>query len=247
MKEEYEIIRLRPYGKKYMQLLSDEHYKGELEIFKGFFPNKTIEDLKNEDREMYDIYSELDIPIGKSRIGGPIVDLPDGINYPDNFIFLAQIDCSEYKKCDRLGLLPDKGFIYFFTRDPGNVGCVFYTPKSKDALKRIIKEHLDWYYNGQLLDEPKNEIEKIDNRYKENNGKREWDYNKGSEISKIYGIYSNIYKNEKETIDFMNDDNIVILLQIAGELQNEGCQTVYMNKEDLKRLDFSKCIFEYSE
>lgn len=83
VQERYEIIRLHPYGKKYCQVFSKEYYENSLKSWKKYFPDYTVETLREMDRKEYDNYLERDIPIGSSRIGGPIVDLPDDIKYPE--------------------------------------------------------------------------------------------------------------------------------------------------------------------
>jgi uncharacterized protein YwqG len=52
--------------------------------------------------------------------------------------------------------------------------------------------------------------------------------------------------SEEETIDFMKDENKILLLQIGSDFFEEGCQNVFINVNDLKNKYFSKCIFEYN-
>jgi len=41
--------------------------------------------------ENYIKHTEIEIPIGHSRYGGPVVDLPNGIEYPKELRFAAQL------------------------------------------------------------------------------------------------------------------------------------------------------------
>ena len=38
---------------------------------------------------------EMAIPLGTSRYGGPVVDLPPGASYPEGMLFAAQIDLAQ--------------------------------------------------------------------------------------------------------------------------------------------------------
>jgi uncharacterized protein YwqG len=194
----------------------------------------------------YDNYLDLNMPLGCSRIGGPMVDLPDEIIYPDNCNFVAQLNCAELKSYDKIGLLPENGFLYFFEEDYDK-GYVFYTLKGKESLHRTIKEHENNYFFGKKIENYKMEIESVESRYTIQNGIKEWDYFGGGELSKIYGIYTNCQASEKEIIQFMEDENKIILLQIGTDYFDEGCESIIINKNDLINKDFSKCIFEYNQ
>ena len=194
-----------------------------------------------------DNYLEIDIPMGCSRIGGPVVDLPNDIEYPKDYYFMAQLNCTEIKSFDKVGLLPEKGFIYFFTRNYLQEGYVFYTPKDKESLHRVTKEHEENYYSGKIIEKYKMETETISSRYEMENGKKEWNDFAGEELSKIYGIYTNCQAREEDILQFMEDKNRIILLQIGADYAGEGCQSVFINKDDLIKKDFTKCIFEYNQ
>ena len=192
---------------------------------------------------------EIDIPLGCSRIGGPIVDLPNDIKYPDDYYFLAQLNCSELKPYDKIGFLPESGFLFFFLSEDLDNGCVYYTDKNISQLKRVTKEHDNCNWYGKIISGYSMEMEKIESRYTETEklGKKDWDYFAGSEISKIYGIYSNCQASEKEVIEFVKNEDKIILLQIGGDYMDEGCQSVIIDKNDLIKKDFTKCIFEYNQ
>lgn len=250
LQNEYKIIRLYPYGKKYCQQFSQEYYEESLKSWKKYFPEYTVEKLRENDRKEYDNYKEINIPLGASRIGGPVVDLPEDINYPEEYYFMAQLNCSELKKYDELNLLPPKGFLYFFVKNDGDTGIVLYSPKDTNDLKRVVKEHLDWYFSGCLIGSIKPEIETIESRYITEDGEKMWDSFAGTEMTKIYGMYTNCQASEDETIKKLNElnrNNSVLLLQIGSDFLGEGTHCVYIDKNDLEKLDFSRCIFEYSQ
>jgi len=247
MKETYDIIKFTLSEREYYQRFPDEHYIEQVERFKKYFPNKTADEERKTSEEKYDNYLEIDIPMGCSRIGGPIVDLPKDIEYPESYYFMGQINCAEVKPFDKIGLLPEKGFIYFFVSDDLENGYVFYTDKGKEYLHRVTKEHENCYYSGKMIEKCKMETETISSRYELENGNKEWDYFAGEEISKIYGIYTNCQAGEEEILQFMEDENKIILLQIGSDYAGEGCQSVSINKDDLVKKDFTKCIFEYNQ
>jgi len=70
------------------------------------------------------------MPRGKSRIGGPVSDLPPKFEPPDDMIFVAQLDLSWIATHDKHGLLPNHGhlFFYFNYDGPRDVGLRHYFP-----------------------------------------------------------------------------------------------------------------------
>ena len=218
------------------------------EIIKLNVSEKGYEPKNNSTRfDEFVNYLKMDIPLGCSRIGGPVVDLPDDIKYPDDLYFLAQLNCSEIKPFDKIGLLPENGFLYFFLEESLDNGLVYYANKDVSLLKRITKEHEECNWYGKIINGYKTEIEKIESRYAEEDGRKIWDSFAGYEISKIYGIYSNCNAEEKDVFKFMKNDDKIILLQIGNDYMDEGCFNVILNKKDLMKKDFSKCVFEYNQ
>ena len=227
---------------------------GNYEIIRLVLSKKGYEAKNDSDGfDDYSDYLKTDIPLGCSRIGGPVVDLPDDIKYPEGYFFMAQINCSEIKPFDKAGLLPETGFIYFFTDHDLEDCRVFYTSKNIESLKRVTKIHEDQYFMGKLIKKYKMETENIESRYieeeydEDEEPEIEWDYSAGCDISKIYGIYTNCNAGEEEVLEFMKDKNKIILLQIGEDYMEEGCQSVIINKNDLEKKDFSKCTFEYGQ
>ncbi|WP_053228005.1 DUF1963 domain-containing protein [Spirochaeta cellobiosiphila] len=246
MEKDFSIIKFEPTGKEY--LLPDSNYsKKHLEFCEKYSIKKTLEEIEAEYRNKYDDYREIDIPIGASRIGGPIVDLPNNIEYPENHFFMAQLNLSEFSQHDSLGLLPKEGFLYFFMeKGYGDEGKVFYSSCSKKELQRIKYEHNDWYYSGQLIGNIRNDRETFDDRFIVNDGIKEWDYFARDDVSKIYGIYTNCQASEEEIRYYTNNEEI-LLLHIGSNFLGEGVHCVFIDKTDLKNKDFSDCRFDYNQ
>lgn len=241
----YGVIRFSPSGKNYHQAWDEAYYDELMAFYKKYSIEKSLDQLKSELESEYDDYKDLNIPLGISRIGGPVVDLPDNIKYPEGYSFLAQIDLALFSKYDKLDLLPDRGYLYFFVKN-GNEGLVFHENVEKDKLKRIIKEHKDWYFNGRIVGDIWFENELLSSRYKINeNALTVWDESAGQKISKIYGIFSNVHSTEDEIKSMMK--NKILLLQIGSDFLGVGVQCVYIEEENLRRMDFSQCIFNYSQ
>ena len=59
-------------------------------------------------------HTDIEIPLGHSRYGGSIIDLPKNIDHPKNMRFVAQLDLSEFAPFDKEELLPKSGQLYFF-------------------------------------------------------------------------------------------------------------------------------------
>jgi hypothetical protein len=230
--------------------ISKDIINKEYSIIKFDYSDKYLLTVDKESAEIYKdykLYSEITIPIGASRVGGPVVDLPDSIKYPEGYFFMAQLDMTEISQYDENGFLPKTGFLYFFVRHYGEDGKVFYTSEDKSKLKRVIKEHDDWYFFGRLVKNLNKTKETIKQRYEKIDGEVKWDYFSGEDISKLYGIYTNCQANEKDIINKMRNQKELLLLQIGSNFFGEGAHEVFIDAADLLKHDFSKCIFEYNQ
>ncbi|MBH1972079.1 MAG: DUF1963 domain-containing protein [Moraxellaceae bacterium] len=242
MKEQYEMIRLFLSEKCYAPIFSDEYYENEAKQFMG-----NVNELKSRDIKEKDYYKSLVIPMGKSRIGGSVVDIPPNIEYPQDTSFVAQLNCEDISKHDKLNLLPKKGFIYIFTTNLQK-GFVFYSSADVSQLERVIKQEAYWYSFGQLIEHIESKIDSFDQRYVNENGQLEWSCITGEDITKIYGIYTNCQASEFEVREVMENEQNILLLQVGTDYQeNCGAQSIYIKKDDLLNLDFSKCVFEYTQ
>lgn len=89
----FEIIQFTPSDKKY--------YPASMEKA-SFMGDKYVK------------HTELEIPLGKSRYGGPVFDLPKDTEPPKDMNFAAQLDLAEFAPFDKSGLLPKKGQLIIF-------------------------------------------------------------------------------------------------------------------------------------
>ncbi|WBW96548.1 DUF1963 domain-containing protein [Oceanirhabdus sp. W0125-5] len=195
-------------------------------------------------------YEEVDIPLGKSRIGGPVVDLPEDIKYPEGLFFAAQINLSEFKDYYFNEYLPKEGFLYVFVGGYGDTGKVIYSDCEVSELKRVVKEHGEWFYSGNLIKDIYTEEENINERYDEewaqDGEELGWDPFAGFEKSKLFGIYTDCQAGEEELkVQLMSE--MILLMQIGEDFNGEGILSVRIYEDDLKNLDFSKCIIQWSQ
>jgi uncharacterized protein YwqG len=231
-KETYKIIRFAPETTRY-------------------FPN-SLEMKWARRKENYVDHTKVDIAADRSRIGGPIVDLPKGIAYPAEMFFVAQLNLREFAEHDPLGLLPKTGFLYFFIGGYGDEGAVFNADVKADELVRVVKEHDKWFFDGCLVStirpEEENFAARYDREVSDEGGEAtlEWNYGAGMDKSKIYGIYTHCQKQE-ETIIKITKSEYTLLLQIGSDVTGSGVWSVRIKTSDLEKRDFSKCLFEYGQ
>lgn len=111
-------------------------------------------------------YSEIDLPLGHSRYGGCAMDLPEGINPPNNLLFAGQIDLSIASKFDKDNLLPKNGQLIFFCDIRTNQGQVIYTDLKNEQLKRTIVNHEENFFLGVKIKAMESGTESLDDYYK---------------------------------------------------------------------------------
>src|SRR5690606_1119053 len=90
--------------------------------------------------DSYVKHTEVEIALGQSRYGGPVIDLPKGIDHPENFQFAGQFDLSKFSPFDKSGLLPKTGQLIFFADLKSDTGKVIYADVSNESLIRKFKE-----------------------------------------------------------------------------------------------------------
>jgi len=212
---------------------------------RSYYPKSVDADfMKNDPKYMYS--EDLEIRIGKSIIGGPFVDLPEGLNYPEDCTFVAQLNLLEFAQFDTRGLLPKTGFLHFFTTEFMDNGYVFYSDVKENDLTRVVREHDKNFYLGNVIKSFFPETESLESRYTYEDGKKEWDSFSGSEISKIYGIYTHCQLDEKEIIGKTKKGRVV-LLQIGEDFTDEGVFSVLIEKNDLAKKNFRNCDFDWGQ
>lgn len=180
-----------------------------------------------------------DIPLGQSRIGGPIIDLPEGFEHPDDLFFVAQLDLAWLAPCAaRETLLPaDHGFLYFFMSD-SVVAQVHYFPGTAQELRRTVREHDDWFCDGITLSGWSEEDEVLAERFQPNG---DWDHFAGMEKTKIGGFPSNPQWHEEDVALALADDRKQLLLQVGEDVTQEGCLCYFIDAVDLHQKRFDRC------
>jgi uncharacterized protein YwqG len=192
-------------------------------------------------RRFYEKASDVpEMALGQSRVGGPIVDLPEVLENPENMFFVAQLDLGWLSPCDKGEFLPAEGFLYFFynylTRgDSRQWAQVRYFPGSAQQLRRTGREHQGWFWRGTTLVECTAEVEVLQDRFKNDR----WNYFAGTEKAKIGGYPSNPQWGEKEVASALNEDNNFLLLQIGEDITDGGCLCFFIDLGDCSRQDFT--------
>lgn len=227
----FHIIRFAPQGPRY--------YGASIEL--GWQP---------EPGE-YVKHTEVDMPLGHSRYGGPVVDLPPGVAHPAGLRFAAQLDLGQVASHDTSGLLPTTGQLYFFADLLSDQGRVLYADVSNDQLIRTIQEHEDHFFEGRLIGSFRAETETLAERYgpDEDDDEEDWpgwnDF-AGSQKSKLFGIYTHCQLSEDEIKEITFSDD-VLLVQVGEDFNDEGVFSVLINREALRRRDFSGCRFAWGQ
>ena len=130
---------------------------------KRYYPSSF--DLGILDNGNYIKHEEIEIPLGKSRYGGPIIDLPPDVEHPEKLRFVCQLDLKAISKHDKTDLLPKTGQLIIFCDIITDKGKIFYSKTNNEDLKRIIIQHDDNFWDGVIIQEVKSEIEKLNDRF----------------------------------------------------------------------------------
>jgi len=145
---EFKTIKLSPSAKRYYPASSD---------------------ISEWSDNTYIKHTEVDIPLGKSRYGGPIVDLPDGVIYPEDMRFAGQLDLAEISKYDQESRLPKSGQLIFFSDIVEDKCQVIYADVANEQLKRSIVEHEENFWDGVLIENIASGTESWSDHYRELN------------------------------------------------------------------------------
>jgi len=207
--------------------------------------------------DTYVKHTEIEIPLGQSRYGGPVIDLPKGIDLPQNFRFAGQLDLAKFSPFDKSGLLPKTGQLLFFAETLTDTGKVIYADVPNESLVRTIVEHEENFFLGVLVDKIFADTETLVERFREpedeweeeyiNDDGKIWDGFTGSNKSKIFGIYTNC-QLEQEQIEELTFSDQLLLLQIGENgFNDEGVFSVTINKNDLLNRNFDNCKFNWGQ
>lgn len=225
-KKTFEIIRFKPNDKRYYPAsMRKQSYMG----------------------DEYVKHTQIEIPLGKSRYGGCVIDLPKGVQHPENMRFAAQLDLAEFAPFDTTGLLPKSGQLIVFAQILEDTGKIIYANVPNNELERQIVAHDDNFYEGILIDEVFAETETLSERYEEEGGEEIWDYFAGAEKSKIFGIYTNCQLQENEIAEIAFSNKVVLLQIGENGFNDEGVFSVLIDKDDLKNLNFENCEFAWAQ
>jgi uncharacterized protein YwqG len=81
----------------------------------------------------------------------------------------------------------------------------------------------------------------------EETDEKEFDSFAGTEVSKMFGIYTDVQAFEYD-IEQVHDSGKVVLLQIGqGDFNDEGVFTVLIPESDLRERDFRNCTVIWSQ
>jgi len=183
-----------------------------------------------------------EIPMGHSRIGGPIIDLPPDFEHPADLYFIAQLDLAWLTHETKQKLLPDHGFLFFFyncliTDDVREVGLVHYFPGTSQQLRRIVREHESWFWEGTTLTECTIAQEELKSRFDDEG----WKYFEGMGKTKIDGLPSNPQWCDDEIEEALDNGKKMLLLQVGEDVTNEGCLHFFIKRSDLVGRNFDSC------
>lgn len=109
--------------------------------------------------------NDMEIPLGQSRYGGCIIDLPKGIEMPKGMRFAGQLDLKTVSQFDTQNRLPQTGQLLFFADIMTDTGKVIYCDVANDKLERVVVEHEDNFFSGILIAGFKANQEKISDYY----------------------------------------------------------------------------------
>lgn len=202
-------------------------------------------------------HTEVEIPLGHSRYGGPVIDLPKGVNHPKNLRFAGQLDLAIFSQFDKSGLLPKTGQLIFFADIINDAGKVIYADVPNDSLVRTINEHEDNFFVGVLVDKVFASTETFEERFRtpqnyDNNedtneeGKL-WDEFAGSDKSKIFGIYTHCQYRQEQIEKIAFSDKVLLLQVGENGFNDEGVFSVLIPRADLERKKFDNCEFAWGQ
>lgn len=88
----------------------------------------------------------MDIALGQSRYGGAVIDLPKGVEHPQELRFAGQLDLAKFSPFDASGLLSKTGQLIFFADLFTDSGKVIYADVPNERLIRTVREHEDNFF-----------------------------------------------------------------------------------------------------
>lgn len=187
------------------------------------------------------------VALGQSRIGGPIVDLPPGVDYPAGMNFVAQIDLSQIAKHDPQRRLPKTGHLYFFygfnprAGDTTPRSLVFYSDAPTSQLRRTVREHQESFWRGKTVGNFAAEQESLADRV---DAEGQYDYFAGMDKTKLFGVHANCQRDGSE-VGSMLASGAVLLFQSGEDTSGYGSLAYFIGPDELASRDFSQCRVGY--
>jgi uncharacterized protein YwqG len=207
--------------------------------------------------DTYVKHTDIKIPIGHSRYGGPVIDLPKGIEHPKGLQFAGQLDLAKFSPFDKTGLLPKTGQLIFFADILNDKGKVIYADVPNDSLIRKINEHDDNFFLGVLVNKVFSDEEVFSDRFREaedewdkehaNEDGKIWDVFAGSDKSKIFGIYTHCQFGQEEIEKITFSDKLLLLQVGENGFNDEGVFCVLIDRQDLINKNFDNCEFAWGQ
>lgn len=207
--------------------------------------------------DSYVKHTDIEIPLGHSRYGGPVIDLPNGIEHPEGLRFAAQLDLARLSPFDKTGLLPKTGQLIFFADILNDTGKVIYADVTNNSLVRVIREHEDNFFLGVLIDNIFSDEETFSDRFREaededeiedaNSEGKLWDAFAGSDKSKIFGIYTHCQYGQEQIEQITFSDKLLLLQVGENGFNDEGVFSVLISREDLANRNFNNCEFAWGQ
>ncbi|MEM1115534.1 MAG: DUF1963 domain-containing protein [Bacteroidota bacterium] len=201
-------------------------------------------------------HTEVEIPIGQSRYGGPVMDLPPGLAPPEGLRFAAQIDLAAVGPYDATGQLPRSGHLVAFADIRTDQGVVVYEEVDRDDLVRHVVPHDDNFYVGRLVAGAHADTEHWSERFDDDlvdldDGSvgtvTEWDSFGGSDRSKMLGWPVHCQWQQEE-IEAEIEAGKVVLVQFGeAGFNDEGVFSVLIAWDDLAARRFDCCDVYWSQ
>ena len=185
-------------------------------------------------------------PLGQSRLGGPVIDLPKGSSRRRTSSFVTQLDLAWLAPSvnGRCWLPEDHGFLFFFynlfveQNGVRQVALVHYFSGTARQLRRVVREHSGWFWRGMSLVGWCDGVEFMKDRYRPDG---RWDYFAGMKQSKIGGYPSNPQWQVEDVEQSLAGDGRLLLLQVGEDVTGGGCLCYFIEEADHFQRRFDHC------
>jgi predicted DNA-binding WGR domain protein/uncharacterized protein YwqG len=269
-----EIVMKQPLSDK-IKFFAEEKYYFCSDNSNVFLDDKKIDaDILSQSLHYFVIINckkitdEKKVKLGISKLKG-LPHLPDSIKWPEDNYFFAQINLKDLSKYDLENYLPKDGMLYIFLNpEESNLVCNLFYYNGKESLSVVNYPKGKMYYQEKFIKESSlmefkpNSIFMFGSRSDYSKLSKIIDVSLKEKISKILkcdmsgddslpNIFGHPrYYQGEETInykEYIKDINIKspLLLLFQGEF-GEGAAHFWIDKNDLKKKDFSECFVTYS-